>query len=124
MVGYGRHARLAQVGPLVRANPLLRKTMDDWISSENFWLARTAILHQLHYKKETDADRLFSYCLRRAADTEFFIRKAIGWALREYSKTDAQAVRQFVRNHPELSGLSTREAMKWIERGGNPRART
>jgi 3-methyladenine DNA glycosylase AlkD len=112
------------VGPLVRRDPHLLETMDGWITSENFWLARTAILHQLHYKSDTDSDRLFDYCRRRAVDTEFFIRKAIGWALREYSKTDPHAVREFVREHPELSGLSKREALKRIERGGSsPRAR-
>jgi 3-methyladenine DNA glycosylase AlkD len=99
--------------------------MDAWIRHDDIWLARTAIIHQLHCKSATDADRLFDYCLRRAHDSDFFIRKAIGWALREYSKTDASAVRRFVREHDvELSGLSKREALKWIERGGNnPRAR-
>lgn len=111
------------VGPLVRTEPKLVRTMDEWIDSENIWLARTAILHQLAYKPDTDADRLFRYCRLRAADKEFFLRKAIGWALREYSKTDAAAVRRFVRGN-ELSGLSRREALKWIERGGDgPRAR-
>ncbi len=112
------------VGPLVLASPELVRDMDDWIDSDNFWLARTAILHQLSFRAATDADRLFSYCLRRAADTDFFIRKAIGWALREYSKTDERAVRRFVRaNGSELSGLSRREALKWLERGGQrPRA--
>ena len=112
------------VGPLVRVSPHLSRKMDEWSTSDNFWLARTAILHQLLYRKATDVDRLLDYCRRRAPDTEFFIRKAIGWALREYSKTDPKAVRNFVRDHPELSGLSKREALKWIERGGNPRART
>jgi 3-methyladenine DNA glycosylase AlkD len=112
-------------GPLVRRWPELTKVMDRWIGSDNFWLARTAILHQLGYKSATDADRLFDYCLRRAADSEFFVRKAIGWALREYSKTDPDAVASFVGDHgSKLSGLSRREALKWLERGGNsPRAR-
>ena len=104
------------VGPLVRAHPTLGDVMDDWIRSDNHWLARTAILHQLGAKAATDADRLFRYCAARATDTEFFVRKAIGWALREYSKTDGPAVRRFVREHPDLSGLSRREALKWLER--------
>jgi 3-methyladenine DNA glycosylase AlkD len=110
------------VGPLVRRHPQLVSDMDRWISSDDIWIARTALLHQLHYKQDTDADRLFRYCSRRAGDPEFFIRKAIGWALREYSKTDAKAVRAFVRKHGrELSGLSRREALKWLERRGEPR---
>jgi 3-methyladenine DNA glycosylase AlkD len=104
------------VGPLVRANPPLVAVMDEWIDDGDHWLVRTAILHQLHARERTDADRLFGYCMRRAGDREFFVRKAIGWALREYSKTDAAAVRQFVATHPELSPLSAREALKWLQR--------
>ena len=107
------------VGPLVAAHPELRATTDRWIDADDFWLARTAILHQNHSKGRTDPDVLFGYCLRRAADPEFFIRKAIGWALREYSKTDAEAVERFVReHHDELSGLSRTEALKWLRRRG------
>ena len=88
------------------------------------WIARVAILHQLTYRERTDADRLFSMCLARAGDAEFFLRKAIGWALREYSKTDGAAVRRFVRDHDrDLSELSKREALKWLERRGGTSAR-
>jgi 3-methyladenine DNA glycosylase AlkD len=105
------------VGPLVLAHPDLVAVMDEWIDDENIWLARTALLHQDRFKAATDPERLFRYCERRASDTEFFIRKAIGWALREYSKTDADAVRAFVRDHEDqLSGLSRREALKWLDR--------
>ena len=104
------------VGPLVRAHPALVTVMDDWIDDDNDWLVRTAIIHQLHAKDRTDTARLFGYCRRRAADREFFVRKAIGWALREYSKTDADAVAQFVATHGELSPLSAREALKWLQR--------
>jgi 3-methyladenine DNA glycosylase AlkD len=107
------------VGPLVGATPSLVATVDAWIDGDDMWLARTALLHQLHYRATTDADRLFRYCARRAGDREFFIRKAIGWALREYSKTDPVAVRRFVASHAGvLSPLSTREALKWLERRG------
>jgi 3-methyladenine DNA glycosylase AlkD len=103
------------VGGLVRTNPELAATMDRWIADRNIWLARAAILHQLSYKKDTDPERLFAYCAARAPDAEFFIRKAIGWALREYSKTDAIAIQRFVRDHRnELSPLSQREALKWL----------
>jgi 3-methyladenine DNA glycosylase AlkD len=93
--------------------------MDEWIGSADMWLARAALLHQLHYRDGTDADRLFRYCERRAADREFFLRKAIGWALREYSKTDAVAVRRFLALHSDvLAPLSVREALKWLDRRG------
>ena len=103
------------VGDLVLRFPVLRRRMDAWSRSPNIWLARTAIIHQLRYRSRTDAERLFAYCARRAPETEFFIRKAIGWALREYSKTDAQAVERFLNeNDARLSGLSKREAMSWL----------
>lgn len=64
-------------------------------------------------KEKTDADRLFQFCLARAHEEEFFIRKAIGWALRDYSKTDRAAVKGFVeKNRESLSALSIREALK------------
>jgi 3-methyladenine DNA glycosylase AlkD len=105
------------VGWLVLHHPQLSAVMDEWIASDDLWLARTAIIHQERFKAETDAERLFRYCLHRASDRDFFIRKAIGWALREYSKTDADAVRRFVADHAsELSPLSQREALKWLAR--------
>ena len=108
-------------GPLVARDPGLVATMRAWGGDPNVWVARTALLHQLHYKDRTDAALLFELCERRAGDREFFIRKAIGWALREYSKTDADAVRGFVRDHAGgLSGLSQREALKWLERRRPP----
>jgi 3-methyladenine DNA glycosylase AlkD len=105
------------VGPLAARYPEVVRTLDRWIGADDIWLARTAILHQLGYKADTDPDRLFRYCLRRASDKEFFVRKAIGWALREYSKTDEAAVRAFVQAHDRvLSALSKTEALKWLER--------
>jgi 3-methyladenine DNA glycosylase AlkD len=105
------------VGALVLAHPPLGAAMDAWIDADDIWLARAALIHQLGYGARTDQARLFRYCERRAGDTEFFIRKAIGWALRQHSKTDAAAVRRFVAEHrDELSGLSAREALKWLDR--------
>ncbi|MBI2703923.1 MAG: DNA alkylation repair protein [Actinobacteria bacterium] len=105
------------VGPLVLADRALASVMDEWIGSDDIWLARTAIIHQARFTSETDTDRLFSYCLERAGDPEFFIRKAIGWALRDYSKIDGAAVRRFVDEHDrELSALSKRDALKWLDR--------
>jgi 3-methyladenine DNA glycosylase AlkD len=101
------------VGGLVRADPSLAAEMDQWIDDDDIWVARSAILHQLRWKEATDADRLFDYAARRAGDTEFFIRKAIGWALRQYARTDPDAVRNFVDAH-ELSDLTRREALKHL----------
>ena len=109
------------VGPLVKRHAMLGETMDRWIGSENIWLARTAILHQTRYEGDTDERKLFAYCLRRAPDTEFFIRKAIGWSLREYAKTHPAAVKRFVsENEALLSGLSSREALKHFAKRGTP----
>ncbi|MNI03646.1 DNA alkylation repair enzyme [compost metagenome] len=86
-----------------------------WIESDNMWLQRTAILFQLGYKKRTDTDLLWSFIRHTADSKEFFIRKAIGWALREYSKTDEAAVRRFL-DETQLSPLSVKEALKFVER--------
>lgn len=105
------------VGPLVRAHPDLVATMDSWIDGDDIWLARTALIHQLTYKQATDVERLFRYCRRRAGDREFFIRKAIGWSLRELTKTDPERVHAFLAEMGEdLSPLSRKEALKWLER--------
>jgi 3-methyladenine DNA glycosylase AlkD len=101
------------VGPLVTAHPALVSTMDEWAApGTDLWLVRTAILHQLKYRTRTDRNRLFDYCERWSAEPDFFIRKGIGWALREYAKTEPAAVRSFVDAHPGLSPLSAREALK------------
>lgn len=103
------------VGGLVAADPALKADMDAWIEDEDLWAARTALLHQLRYKDATDTDRLFAYCERQAQHPDFFIRKAIGWCLREYAKTDPDAVRDFVaRRRAVLAPLSVREALKNI----------
>ncbi|MDH6127241.1 DNA alkylation repair protein [Kitasatospora sp. GP82] len=99
------------VGRLVAADPGLRAEMDAWIRSDNLWIARTALLHQLRHRGRTAADRLFTYCTLRSGDSDFFIRKAIGWALREYGKTEPTAVRRYVEQS-SLSPLSVREALK------------
>lgn len=93
----------------------MRPVMEAWVDDDDMWRRRTAILSQLRHRDQTDAEMLFDFCRRRAHETEFFIRKAIGWALREYSKTDPGAVAAFLRRHgDELSGLSRREAAKHL----------
>jgi 3-methyladenine DNA glycosylase AlkD len=101
------------VGPLVARHPDLASTMDAWSVESDMWLIRTALLHQLTYKESTDASRLFRYCTVQAGHPDFFVRKAIGWALREYAKADPAAVRSYVITHQSrLSALSVREALK------------
>jgi 3-methyladenine DNA glycosylase AlkD len=103
------------VGGLVAADPVLKADMDAWIEDEDLWVARTALLHQLRYKEATDTERLFAYCLRQSGHPDFFIRKAIGWCLREYARTDPAAVRAFVgREREGLAPLAVREALKNI----------
>ncbi len=93
----------------------MRPVLDSWIEDSDLWIRRTAILAQLRHKERTDAEQLFDFCLRRAEETDFFIRKAIGWALRQYARTDPDAVRAFLAEHGgELSGLSRREAGKHL----------
>ncbi|MFB7863219.1 DNA alkylation repair protein [Streptomyces sp. NPDC056069] len=107
------HLAAHVVGALVAADPVLVARMDEWIADEDLWVARTALLHQLRFKSATDADRLFAYCLLRSGHPDFFIRKAIGWSLREYGKTAPDEVRAFVAEHAsQLSPLSVREALK------------
>lgn len=82
-------------------------------NAENIWLNRSVILFQLGYKSQTDFNLLQSLCTKHSNSNEFFIRKAIGWALREYAKTDPEAVRGFVLQS-NLKPLSKKEALKNI----------
>lgn len=103
------------IGTMVTNHPTLAHVMDEWIESDGMWISRTAILHQLMFKERTDTNRLFTYCTMKMESTEFFTRKAIGWTLRQYARTDPDAVRNFVaENEDSLSGLSKREALKHL----------
>ncbi len=94
-----------------RTTPIMRR----WIDDDDRWLRRSAILGQIKHKTDTDEDLLFEFCLARAHEEDFFIRKAIGWALREYAKTAPVAVRAFVDAHRKAwSGLTYREATKHL----------
>ena len=94
----------------------VQPVIERWIDDDDVWIRRTAILSQLKHKQETDAALLFAHCRARAHESEFFIRKAIGWALREYSKTDPDAVRAFIdANEDALSGLSKREGRRRLD---------
>jgi len=105
-----------EVGALLRKYPVaMRKKMLRWSASENMWKRRTSIICQLKFKKDTNLELLYA-CIEPSLDSrEFFLRKAIGWALRQYAWTDPKEVRRYVRqNHGRLSGLSRREALKNI----------
>jgi 3-methyladenine DNA glycosylase AlkD len=89
--------------------------MDKALQSPNLWVRRVAILHQLGWRDQTDSQRLFTYAVTSAHEEDFFIRKAVGWALRDYARHAPKAVRTFLRaNHDKLSPLTVREAAKHL----------
>jgi 3-methyladenine DNA glycosylase AlkD len=101
---------------LLAADPSQQRLMDEALVSGNFWVRRAAILHQLGWRKRTDTKRLFGYAMVCASEKEFFIRKAIGWALRDYARHAPKQVRAFLRKHKSvLSPLTVREAGKHIQ---------
>ncbi|MEY4333760.1 MAG: hypothetical protein RLZZ196_2503 [Bacteroidota bacterium] len=85
-----------------------------WNQSSNKWLIRMSILFQLTYKTKTDTNLLSKYIENSQLHEDFFVRKAIGWALRAYANTNKKWVTQFVKDHPSLSNLSKREALKHL----------
>ena len=97
-----------------RFSNVREKYLPKWRASKNIWLRRTTILFQLNYKRETDFDLLCEIIRENLDSKEFFINKAIGWALRQYARVDPSAVSKFVKSTP-LHPLSKREAMKHIE---------
>ncbi len=100
------------VGVILKRHPqAIAKWNKRWITSQDLWLNRTAILFQLKWKHDIDRALLFANIERHAAHPDFFIRKAIGWVLRELSATDPDAVRALVRSR-KLSPLSAREALR------------
>lgn len=97
----------------------MQEGMDAALLHPDFWVRRIAMLHQLGWRGSTDVDRLFRYSLALADEKEFFIRKAIGWALREYAWYDPAAIRVFLQeNSGQLSALTQREAGKNLSRLG------
>ena len=99
-------------GRFFRFHPeLARASTLKWMDSKNLWLQRSALLFQLSYKSDTDILLLLDYITELSSENEFFIRKAIGWALRQLSKTHPEVVRNFVETHP-LKPLSRKEALK------------
>ncbi|MBD8051645.1 DNA alkylation repair protein [Limnohabitans radicicola] len=97
------------------SQPDVQHHMDACLIHPHLWVRRVAMLHQLGWREQTDQVRLFRYALTLAPETDFFIRKAIGWALRDHARTQPDAVRAFLARHAEqLSGLTRREAGKHL----------
>jgi 3-methyladenine DNA glycosylase AlkD len=101
------------VGALAARFPELIPQIDQWTVDSNMWLRRTAILFQLKFKENTDEERLYTNIQLNAESKEFFIQKAMGWALREYSKTNPESVRVFIEKN-KLPRLTIREGSKYI----------
>ncbi len=108
------HAATSLTGPYFKKFPeQINRITTRWNKNSNMWLQRSSIMFQKMYKQETDTELLSKHILNQKQSNEFFIQKAIGWALREYSKTNAKWVQAFVKKH-SLSPLSEREALKRI----------
>jgi 3-methyladenine DNA glycosylase AlkD len=103
-----------QLGDVLRADPSrLSKVMRRWSRDDDMWKRRAAILCQIRFKRDTDLTLLYDCIEPNLGDTQFFIRKAIGWALRQYAWSDPREVKRYVKaNRERLSGLSVREALK------------
>ncbi len=108
------------LGSLWRRFPeAIAPLMDRWIEDDDLWIRRAAVLGQLKRKEATDTERLLRFCRLRMHEREFFMRKAIGWALRQHSYVDPELVITFLQEHrDELSGLSFREGAKALRRRG------
>jgi 3-methyladenine DNA glycosylase AlkD len=105
----------AIVGDIALRFPEVNDTLLAWSIDDNFWLRRVAIDHQLKRKAKTDPNLLAKIIVNNFGSTEFFINKAIGWSLREYSKTNPAWVRDFIdRYRRDMSSLSIKEASKYI----------
>jgi 3-methyladenine DNA glycosylase AlkD len=105
------------IGPILLNHPAeMAPAMRSWSQSDDLWKRRASIISQLRFKSQTDLQLLYECIGPSIGSREFFLRKAIGWALREYAKTDPEAVRRYVEENQALSGLSRREALRQIER--------
>jgi len=101
------------VGKFFQTFPDLLQRTQTWVSHESVWLRRSSLIFQLRYKEKTDATRLFSFCKFLSKDADPFIQRAIGWALREYSKRAPSQVESFLKTS-HFSQLSVREASRYI----------
>jgi 3-methyladenine DNA glycosylase AlkD len=104
-----------RVGPLLRAHPSrLTPVLRGWATDADRWLRRCAVICQVGSRDRTDPALLAAAVEATIDDPDFFLRKAIGWALRQYARTDPGWVRAFVEAHPRLSALSRREALRHL----------
>jgi Predicted DNA alkylation repair enzyme len=103
------------IGDVILLNPDQNDLMIQWSTDDNIWLRRIAIDHQLSRKNKTNTELLEKIIVNNFGSDEFFINKAIGWSLREYSKTNPQWVRSFIESNSEkMAKLSIKEASKYI----------
>ena len=103
------------VGSIIARFPETKEIILSWSCDQDFWLRRLAIDHQLLRKEDTDTELLEKILVNNLGQTEFFINKAIGWALRDYSKTNPDWVRDFIERHQaEMAALSIREGSKYL----------
>jgi len=103
------------VGSIALKHPEVNSILLEWSTDENMWLRRIAIDHQLSRKEKTDAELLEQIIINNLGQSEFFINKAIGWSLREYSKTNPNWVKSFLNKYKDkLNTLSFKEASKYI----------
>jgi 3-methyladenine DNA glycosylase AlkD len=99
------------LGDLTLRYSQVRSSMDKWVRDPNLWIRRSALLYQLKFRDLTDWPRLRQYCEVTSKEEDFFIRKAIGWSLREYAKVNSAEVKRFV-SATDFSSLTVREALK------------
>jgi 3-methyladenine DNA glycosylase AlkD len=90
--------------------------IDDWSNSGNTWLIRAAIGHQRGWKRDTDIVRVFEICDQHWPNQEFFIAKAIGWALRDITRIDKRSVQRFLKQHHTKNTVAAREALRGLNR--------
>ncbi|MCC6727005.1 MAG: DNA alkylation repair protein [Saprospiraceae bacterium] len=94
---------------------LIVPVTERWMASGNFWLQRVCLIFQLTYRDKTDFDLMKKYILEIANSKAFFLQKGAGWALRQYSRTNPDAVTQFVQENPQLAALTKREALRLLK---------
>lgn len=102
-------------------NPLCARTdctaaLWEWNGSGNRWLIRASIQHQRGRKQDYDVDLVLALCAPHVTDSEFFVAKAIGWALRDMAKYHPARIQQFVETHPQLHAVARREALRGLQK--------
>ena len=103
------------IGDIALRDETVNDILLEWSLSDNIWLRRIAIDHQLLRKEKTNIELLEKIILNNLDSKEFFINKAIGWSLRDYSKTNSDWVRDFIERHKDnMANLSIKEASKYI----------